>query len=38
MDNLGSNLLASHEMELRQEIDDVLYHEETLWKQKARCD
>lgn len=38
MDISGTNLLATHEMELRQELEDVLRHEEILWKQKAKCD
>lgn len=32
MDISGTNLLATHEIELRQELEDVLRHEEILWK------
>ncbi|KAA3479433.1 Retrovirus-related Pol polyprotein LINE-1 [Gossypium australe] len=35
---LGANHLASVEIEIRHELENVLHHEELLWKQKARCD
>lgn len=37
-DRTGSNHLLSLEMEFRDELENVLNHEELLWKQKARCD
>ncbi|KAK5793330.1 hypothetical protein PVK06_034473 [Gossypium arboreum] len=38
MDLLDTNHLAPIEMEIRHELENVLHHEELLWKQKARCD
>ncbi|KAK5833183.1 hypothetical protein PVK06_016998 [Gossypium arboreum] len=37
-DLLGANHLAPVEMEIRRELENVLHHEELLWKQKAQCD
>ncbi|KAH1073282.1 hypothetical protein J1N35_025610 [Gossypium stocksii] len=34
----SSNRLADLELEVREELECVLNHEELLWKQKARCD
>ncbi|KAA3459207.1 reverse transcriptase [Gossypium australe] len=33
-----SSFLAKQEMEVRDELENVLNHEELLWRQKARCD
>ncbi|KAA3469999.1 Endonuclease/exonuclease/phosphatase [Gossypium australe] len=38
MDLSSSNRLAQVDLILRQELENVLHHEELLWKQKARCD
>ncbi|KAL1175985.1 hypothetical protein V6Z11_A04G127600, partial [Gossypium hirsutum] len=38
MDFSGTNQLAQVELKIRQELDNILRHEEILWKQKARCD
>lgn len=37
IDFTGSNRLAQVEMRIQKELENVLYHEELLWKQKARC-
>lgn len=34
----GSIHLNHVDLSLRQELEDVLHHEELLWKQKAKCD
>ncbi|KAA3484931.1 Retrovirus-related Pol polyprotein LINE-1 [Gossypium australe] len=34
----GFNRLAKCELEVREELENVLYHEEMLWKQKSRSD
>lgn len=34
----GSYHLDQVDLSLRQELEDVLHHEELLWKQKAICD
>ncbi|KAA3460795.1 reverse transcriptase [Gossypium australe] len=38
MDQSNSRRLANLEMEVRDELETVLNHEELLWRQKARCD
>ncbi|KAH1031752.1 hypothetical protein J1N35_043926 [Gossypium stocksii] len=38
IDFLGSNRLAKVELKIRQELENILRHEELLWKQKAYCD
>ncbi|KAA3478521.1 reverse transcriptase [Gossypium australe] len=38
MDHSNSRRLANLEMEVRDELETVLNHEELLWRQKARCD
>ncbi|KAG8498856.1 hypothetical protein CXB51_005701 [Gossypium anomalum] len=38
IDCSGSNRLAKVELKIQQELENVLRHEELLWKQKARCD
>lgn len=38
MDLSGSNWLTQVDLNLRQELENVLHHEELLWKQKERCD
>ncbi|KAG8501637.1 hypothetical protein CXB51_004070 [Gossypium anomalum] len=38
MDQSTSRRLANLEMEVRDELESVLNHEELLWRQKARCD
>ncbi|KAA3466982.1 reverse transcriptase [Gossypium australe] len=38
MDQSFSRSLATLEMDVRDELESVLNHEELLWKQKARCD
>ncbi|KAL1127560.1 hypothetical protein V6Z11_A13G186900 [Gossypium hirsutum] len=38
IDFFGSNCLAQVELKIRQELENVLHHEELLWRQKARCD
>ncbi|KAH1048009.1 hypothetical protein J1N35_038793 [Gossypium stocksii] len=38
MDWSSSSRLAELEMEVRDELENVLNHEELLWRQKARCD
>ncbi|KAA3481007.1 putative Transposon TX1 [Gossypium australe] len=32
----GSNSLAQHELEVKEEIDNIMHHEEMLWQQKSR--
>ncbi|KAL1156396.1 hypothetical protein V6Z11_A08G089000 [Gossypium hirsutum] len=34
----NSTFLAQKEIELREELEEILNHEELLWKQKSRCD
>ncbi|KAA3469259.1 LINE-1 reverse transcriptase isogeny [Gossypium australe] len=38
MEHSSSSSLANLEMEARDELENVLNHEELLWRQKARCD
>ncbi|KAA3475693.1 Retrovirus-related Pol polyprotein LINE-1 [Gossypium australe] len=38
MDQSSSSRLVNLEMEVRDELENVLNHEELLWRQKARCD
>ncbi|KAA3453503.1 reverse transcriptase [Gossypium australe] len=38
MDQSTSRRLANLEVEVRDELENVLNHEELLWRQKARCD
>ncbi|KAG8472412.1 hypothetical protein CXB51_034210 [Gossypium anomalum] len=38
MDFSGTNQLTQVELKIRQELDNVIRHEELLWKQKAHCD
>ncbi|XP_052886977.1 uncharacterized protein LOC128295438 [Gossypium arboreum] len=38
MDQSNSRRLVNLEMEVRDELESVLNHEELLWRQKARCD
>ncbi|KAA3478810.1 Beta-glucosidase 46 [Gossypium australe] len=38
LDYTDSSFLARQEMEIRDELENVLNHEELLWHQKARCD
>ncbi|KAA3460126.1 reverse transcriptase [Gossypium australe] len=38
LDQSNSRRLANLEMEVRDELESVLNHEELLWRQKARCD
>lgn len=38
MDLFCLNCLAKEELRVRQELGNVLHHEEFLWKQKARFD
>ncbi|KAA3480824.1 Retrovirus-related Pol polyprotein LINE-1 [Gossypium australe] len=38
MEQSNSRPLANLEMEIRDELESVLNHEELLWRQKARCD
>lgn len=33
-----ANELVHQEMEIRDELENVLNHEELLWRQKTRCD
>ncbi|KAL1178795.1 hypothetical protein V6Z11_A03G118300, partial [Gossypium hirsutum] len=34
----NSTFLSQIEIEVREDLENVLYHEEILWRQKARCD
>ncbi|MBA0698926.1 hypothetical protein Goari_000604 [Gossypium aridum] len=34
----GFDFLAQKEMEIRGELESILFHEELLWKQKSHCD
>ncbi|KAG8474224.1 hypothetical protein CXB51_033548 [Gossypium anomalum] len=38
VDRRSSSYLDQVEVEIREELEEVLYHEELLWRQKARCD
>ncbi|KAA3485757.1 reverse transcriptase [Gossypium australe] len=38
LDQSNSRRLANLEMEVRDELESVLNHEDLLWRQKARCD
>lgn len=38
IDRRSSALLNQVELEIREELESVLHHEELLWRQKARCD
>ncbi|KAH1039357.1 hypothetical protein J1N35_041100 [Gossypium stocksii] len=38
MDFSGLNCFSQVDLSLRQELENVLHHEELFWKQKARCD
>ncbi|TYJ04417.1 hypothetical protein E1A91_A12G090900v1, partial [Gossypium mustelinum] len=38
MDCSSSSRMVDLEMEVRNELENVLNHEELLWRQKARCD
>ncbi|KAL1149450.1 hypothetical protein V6Z11_A10G191700 [Gossypium hirsutum] len=38
LDFSGSNSLSQQEALVRDELEDILHHEEILWKQKSRCE
>ncbi|MBA0815900.1 hypothetical protein Gohar_000621, partial [Gossypium harknessii] len=38
LERLDSIFLAQKEMEIREELESILFHEELLWKQKSHCD
>ncbi|MBA0718024.1 hypothetical protein Golax_005793 [Gossypium laxum] len=38
LENLGADNLVQKEMKVKEESEEVLQHEEVLWKHKSRCD